>query len=94
MPKKEIDSEKAMELLGERVRSGCAKLYPMVPSERAELHEIVRKQWELEHGPTNEADKSREAADAQRLQAEQQKKAAEQQKKQSSQQDQDLGHSH
>ncbi|MCX6924868.1 MAG: hypothetical protein NT154_16900 [Verrucomicrobia bacterium] len=97
MPRKDIDAEKAMEQLGERVRSGWAKLYPVMPNERAAVHEIVRQQWELEHGPANKADqdKSLAVAGAKQL-SEEQRKAAEQQKNQSSQQgrDQDLGHSH
>lgn len=87
-----------MAQLGERVRSGWAKLHPVMPHERAEVHEIVRKQWELEHGPANEPDKSRGAAKAQRSQEEQQslRKPAEQQQNPSSQktQDKDGGHSH
>jgi len=45
MPEKDINAEKAMEQLGERVRSGWAKLYPVMPNERAEVHEIVNAQF-------------------------------------------------
>jgi len=83
-----------MEELGERVRSGWTRLYPLMPRDLEAAREIVRKQWELEHGPAQ--DKSVETTEAQRLEAEQQKKAAEQQKNESLRQTQnkDWGQSH
>jgi hypothetical protein len=56
MPERRINAEKALEQLGKRVRVGWARLHPVMPNELAVVHEVVRKQWELDHGPAAKAD--------------------------------------
>ena len=95
MPYEDSHAERDLQELGERVRTGWAKRYPVTAKELTAVHEALRQQWELEHGPIKPAGQDQSPTEATRAQ-EAQRQAAEQHQNPPPQnsQDQDRGHSH
>ena len=48
-------AESDLQQLGKRVRSGWAKLHPVMPRHLEVVREAVRKQWEMEKGKNEQA---------------------------------------